>query len=236
MGDRIYGDDHAIMGGFALLGRTTVMLLGNQKGRDTREKIYRNSGMPHPEGYRKTYRLMQQAEKFALPVITFIDTAGASIMLEDEEHGQSTAIAENLLLMAQLRTPVLAVVIGEGGSGGALAIGLADRILMLENAIYSVAAPEAAASILYRDTAFAPQAANSMRISAKDLKAMNVIEELIPEPAGGAHRNHLQAAENLKIALCRHLAELCQIPVADLLELRYQKFRHLGVFDNVRAR
>ncbi len=232
-GDRMFADDHAIMAGLASLNGKTIMLICQQKGRDTKEKIFRNSGMPHPEGYRKAHRLMRQAEKFGLPVVTFIDTSGASITLGDEERGQSTAIAENLYLMAQLTTPIIAVVIGEGGSGGALAISIADRILMLEHTIYSVAAPEAAASILYRDTAFAPQSAESMRISAKELKAINIVDELIPEPLGGAHRSHSQSANNLKAILLKHLDELQQVSRKDLLERRYQRFRNIGVFDYV---
>ena len=234
-GDRAFADDHAIMAGLASLDGKTVMLISQQKGRDTKEKIFRNSGMPHPEGYRKAHRLMQQAEKFGIPVVSLIDTAGASITLGDEERGQSTSIAENLYLMAQLQTPILAVVIGEGGSGGALAISIADRILMLEYTTYSVAAPEAAASILYRDTAFAPQTAEAMRISAKELKAINLVDELIPEPLGGAHRNARQAAANLKAALLKNLAELQQEPTKTLLEKRYQKFRNIGVFDSLKV-
>ncbi len=233
-GDRAFADDHAIMAGLASLDGKTVMLISQQKGRDTKEKIFRNSGMPHPEGYRKAHRLMQQAEKFGIPVVSLIDTAGASITLGDEERGQSTSIADNLYLMAQLQTPILAVVIGEGGSGGALAISIADRILMLEYTTYSVAAPEAAASILYRDTAFAPQTAEAMRISAKELKAINLVDELIPEPLGGAHRNARQAADNLKAALLKNLADLQHEPTKTLLEKRYQKFRNIGVFDSLK--
>lgn len=230
-GDRTFADDHAIIAGFALLGGKTVMLVCQQKGRGTREKIFRNSGMPHPEGYRKANRLMRQAEKFGIPIVTFIDTAGASITVEDEERGQSTSIAENLYLMAELQTPIVSVVIGEGGSGGALAISIADRILMLEYAIYTVAAPEAAASILYRDTAFASEAANAMRISARELKAINLIDELIPEPLGGAHRNYQQAADSLKTVLLRHIEDLYQYSTKNLLQQRHQRFRHIGVFD-----
>lgn len=232
-GDRIFEDDHAIMAGLASLAGKTVMLICHQKGRDTKEKIFRNSGMPHPEGYRKANRLMRQADMLGITIVTFIDTSGASITLGDEERGQSTSIAENLYLMAQLQTPILAVVIGEGGSGGALALSIADHILMLEHTTYSVAAPEAAASILYRDTAFASQVAESMRISAKELKAMNVVDELVPEPLGGAHRNHQRAAANLKTALLRHIEELQQLSMKNLLEKRYQKFRNMGVFDSL---
>ena len=234
-GDRMFADDPAIIAGPATLDGTTIMLVCHQKGRDTKEKIFRNSGMPHPEGYRKAHRVMQQAEKFGIPIVSLIDTGGASITVGDEERGQSTAIAENLYLMARLNTPILAVVIGEGGSGGALAISIADRILMLEHTTYSVAAPEAAASILYRDTAFAPQMAESMRISAKELKSIQLVDELIPEPLGGAHRNHRQAADNLKAALIKQLEDLKQVSTKDLLEKRYQKFRNIGVFDRVKV-
>jgi acetyl-CoA carboxylase carboxyl transferase subunit alpha len=190
----------------------------------------RNLGMPHPEGYRKAHRLMQQAEKFGLPIICLIDTSGASLALEDEERGQSEAIASNLYLMARLRVPIIAAVIGEGGSGGALAISVADRLLMLEYSIYTVAAPEAAASILWRDTSFAPQAAEAMRISARELKAAQLIDELVPEPLGGAHHNHRLAADTLKVVLLKHLAELEQLSTDELLEQRYQKFRAIGKF------
>ena len=234
-GDRAFADDAAIMAGPASLNEQTVMLISHQKGRDTKEKIFRNSGMPHPEGYRKAYRVMEQAEKFGIPIVSLIDTSGASITLGDEERGQSNSIAENLYLMAGLKTPILAIVIGEGGSGGALAISIADCILMLEHTTYSVAAPEAAASILYRDTAFAPQMAESMRISAKELKALHLVDDLIPEPLGGAHRNHREAADNLKAALLTHLDELKKMSTQDMLEQRYQRFRNIGVFDHVKV-
>ena len=234
-GDRAFADDAAIMAGPASLNGQTIMLVCHQKGRDTKEKIFRNSGMPHPEGYRKAHRIMEQAEKFGIPIVSLIDTSGASITLGDEERGQSNSIAENLYLMARLRTPILAIVIGEGGSGGALAISIADRILMLEHTTYSVAAPEAAASILYRDTAFAPQMAESMRISAKELKAIHLVDDLIPEPLGGAHRNHRQAADNVKTALLAHLEELKKMSTEDMLEQRYQRFRNIGVFDHVKV-
>jgi acetyl-CoA carboxylase carboxyl transferase subunit alpha len=230
-GDRLFNDDHAIMAGLASLNGQTVMLIGNQKGRDTKEKILRNSGMPHPEGYRKANRLMRKAASLGMAIITFIDTSGASIMLEDEERGQATSIAENLAVMLQLQTPIIATIIGEGGSGGALALGVADRLLMLEHTTYSVAAPEAAASILCRDSKFASQMAHSMRISAKELKSMEIIDEIVPEPLGGAHRDHEQAAAHLKASLTRNLEELQQVPAAQLLDERYQKFRFMGVFD-----
>jgi acetyl-CoA carboxylase carboxyl transferase subunit alpha len=229
-GDRSFSDDHSIVAGPAKLGDEHVMLVCHQKGRDMKEKQFHNLGMPHPEGYRKAGRLMQQAEKFSLPVICLIDTPGAFPGLADEERGQSEAIAANLYLMSRLQVPIIAVVIGEGGSGGALAISVADRILMLEYSIYTVAMPEASASILWRDKGFAPQAAEAMRISAKELKAIDLIDELIPEPLGGAHHNYRLTADNLKAALLKNLAELQMLPVHELLERRYQKFRNIGKF------
>jgi len=229
-GDRSFSDDHAIMAGVARLDGQTIMFVCHQKGRDMKEKQFRNMGMPHPEGYRKASRLMLQAEKFGFPIITLIDTPGAFLALGDEERGQSEAIAANLYLMARLRVPIIAVVIGEGGSGGALAISVADRILMLEHSIYTVAMPEASASILWRDNKYAPQAAEAMRISAKELKSLNLVDELIPEPLGGAHHNYRLTADNLKAALLGHLERLKPVPVDELLELRYQKFRNIGVF------
>jgi acetyl-CoA carboxylase carboxyl transferase subunit alpha len=229
-GDRSFSDDHAIMAGPAKLGDEHVMLICHQKGRDMKEKQFRNLGMPHPEGYRKARRLMQQAEKFGFPVICLIDTPGAFPGLADEERGQSEAIAANLHLMSHLSVPIIAAVIGEGGSGGALAISIADRILMLEHSIYTVAMPEASASILWRDKVYAPQAAEAMRISAKELKALDLVDELIPEPLGGAHHNYRLAADNLRAALLRNLADLKQLPVDELLERRYQKYRNIGEF------
>ena len=229
-GDRSFSDDHAIVAGPAKLADKHVMLVCHQKGRDMKEKQFRNMGMPHPEGYRKAGRLMQQAEKFGFPVICLIDTPGAFLGLGDEERGQSEAIAANLYLMSRLQVPMIAVVIGEGGSGGALAIGVADRILMFENSIYTVAMPEASASILWRDKVFAPQAAEAMRISAKELKVIDLIDELIPEPLGGAHHNYSLMADNLKTALLKNLAELQMLAVDELLERRYQKFRNIGKF------
>jgi len=229
-GDRSFSDDHAIMAGVARLDGQTIMFVCHQKGRDMKEKQFRNMGMPHPEGYRKASRLMLQAQKFGFPIITLIDTPGAFLALGDEERGQSEAIAANLYLMARLRVPIIAVVIGEGGSGGALAISVADRILMLEHSIYTVAMPEASASILWRDNKYAPQAAEAMRISAKELKSLNLVDELIPEPLGGAHHNYRLTADNLKAALLKHLEQLKPLPIDELLELRYQKFRNIGVF------
>ncbi len=229
-GDRSFGDDHAMMAGPAQLDGQTVMFICHQKGRDMKERQYRNLGMAHPEGYRKAHRLMRQAERFRFPIVCLIDASGASPGLVDEERGQSEALAANLYLMARLHVPIVACVIGEGGSGGALAISVADRILMMEHSIYTVAAPEAAASIMWRDSAYAPQAAEAMRISAREVKAINLVDELVPEPLGGAHRNHSVAAANLKAALIRNLAELQPLPIEELIEQRYQKFRTIGEF------
>jgi acetyl-CoA carboxylase, carboxyl transferase, alpha subunit len=229
-GDRTFGDDHAIMAGMAQLGEQTVMLVCHQKGRDMKEKQFRNLGMPHPEGYRKAARAMQQAEKFGIPIVSFIDAAGASPGLVDEERGQAEAIASILYLMPRLRVPIIAAIIGEGGSGGALAIGIADRVLMLEHSIYTVAAPEAAASIMWRNAVFAPLAAEAMHISAQDLLPMGLIDEIVPEPLGGAQRDHEQTATMLKTAVLHHLAELRQFSIDEMLERRYQKFRRMGPF------
>ena len=229
-GDRTFGDDHAIMTGPATLNGKTVMFVCHQKGRDTKEKQFRNLGMPNPEGYRKAARVMQQAEKFGFPIISLIDTPAAFPGLGAEERGQAESIASNLFLMSRLRVPIIAVVIGEGGSGGALAISIADRILMLEFSIYSVAPPEAAANILWRDTAFAPQAAEAMRISARELKEIELIDALIPEPLGGAHHNYRATADNLKEALVQQLTDLQRFSIEELIEMRYQKFRNIGKF------
>jgi acetyl-CoA carboxylase carboxyl transferase subunit alpha len=229
-GDRRYGDDRAIQGGMASIDGKTVFILGHQKGRDLKEKTECSFGLTHPEGCRKALRMMREAERFHMPVITFIDTQGASPGLEDEQRGISQAIAENLEVMPRLHTPILSIVIGEGGSGGALAFGVADRILMLENAIYMVASPEAAASILWRDSAFASHAAEAMRITAPDLLELGLIEQIIPEPVGGAHRNHLEMAETLKAAILENLAELERLPMDVLLEKRYQRYRNIGAF------
>jgi acetyl-CoA carboxylase carboxyl transferase subunit alpha len=229
-GDRSFGDDGAIITGPALLGNERVMLVCDEKGRDTKEKQFRNFGMPHPEGYRKSARAMRQAEKFGYPVICLIDTPAAYPGLDAEERGQASSIAENLYLMTGLRVPILAAVLGEGGSGGALATSVADRILMLEFSVYAVAPPESAANILWRDASFAPQAAEAMKISARELKGLGLIDELIPEPLGGAQHNYKAAAENLKAALLKNLAELKILPVSELLEMRYNKYRSIGEF------
>ncbi len=227
-GDRRYGDDRALLGGIASLDGQTIMIIGSQKGRDTKERLEVNFGMAHPEGYRKALRLFRHAERFHMPVVTLVDISGASLGLEDEQRGISEAIAENLLVMSSLRTPILTIIIGEGGSGGALGISVADRILMLEHAIFYVASPEAAASILWRDAAFAANAAESMKITAPDLLRMGLIEEIIPEPLGGAHRDHRAAASALKDAILRNLGELRSLKTDDLLERRYQRYRRIG--------
>ncbi|HEX8730674.1 MAG TPA: acetyl-CoA carboxylase carboxyltransferase subunit alpha [Ktedonobacterales bacterium] len=228
-GDRRYADDRAIQGYVASIGDQTVVLIGHQKGRDLKERQECNFGMAHPEGYRKALRLFRYAERFHMPVVALIDTTGAYPGLGDEERGISQAIAENLLVMAGLRTPIVCIVIGEGGSGGALGIGVGDRVLMLENAVYTVAAPEAAASIIWRDNAFAPDAAQAMKITAPELLELGVVDDIIPEPLGGAHRDYDEAAANVKAAILRELATLQALPVEILLDNRYQRFRVIGL-------
>ncbi len=237
-GDRRFGEDTAIVGGLAEFEGRTIMAIGHQKGKNTKENIARNFGMPSPEGYRKALRLMQQAEKFGFPVVCFIDTPGAYPGLEGEERGVAQAIAENLLVMSQLRVPIISVVIGEGGSGGALAIGLADRVLMLENSIYSGASPEASASILWRDSAKAPVAAMTMKITAQDLLRLEVIDEIISEPESGAHTEPAVTADAVKEAILRHLSEIeahmteaGPQAIEQLLANRYDKFRKMGVYE-----
>jgi acetyl-CoA carboxylase carboxyl transferase subunit alpha len=230
-GDRLFGDDAAVVGGLARFEEQGVVLIGHQKGRDTREKIARNFGMPHPEGYRKALRLMHMAQKFAKPVITFIDTPGAYPGLGAEERGQAEAIARNLREMAALRTPILAIVTGEGGSGGALAIGMGNRVLMLEYAIYSVISPEGCAAILWGDAGKAPEAAESMRITAPDLLRLGVIDAIVPEPVGGAHRDWEGAAVHLRDALRGNLRDLAARSAEDLVAGRYEKFRRIGAFE-----
>jgi acetyl-CoA carboxylase carboxyl transferase subunit alpha len=230
-GDRVYGDDMAIVGGLAVFEGEPVVVLGHQKGRDTRENIARNFGMPHPEGYRKALRLMQLGAKFGKPIMTFIDTPGAFPGLGAEERGQAEAIARNLREMAGLRTPVIAVVTGEGGSGGALAIGVANRVLMLEHAIYSVISPEGCAAILWGDSAKAPEAASLMRVTAPDLLRLGVIDSVVPEPVGGAHRNWEECAGHLRGALREQLADLRSRSGDALVQDRFDKFRRIGVFE-----
>ena len=233
-GDRLFGDDRAVVGGLARFEGQPVVLIGHQKGRDTRENIARNFGMPHPEGYRKALRLMQLADKFGVPIITLIDTPGAYPGLGAEERGQAEAIARNLREMAALSVPVVSVVTGEGGSGGALAIGVANRVLMLEYAIYSVISPEGCAAILWGDAAKAPEAAGLMRVTASDLLRLGVIDGIVPEPVGGAHRNWEQAAANLRGALRDQIRRLAGVSAAALVEERYERFRRIGAFDEVR--
>jgi acetyl-CoA carboxylase carboxyl transferase subunit alpha len=230
-GDRVFADDLAIVGGLAKLNGVPVTVVGHQRGKDTKDNIQRFFGSPHPEGFRKALRFMQQANKFGRPIITFIDTKGAYPGDTAEERGQSEAIARNLHAMSTFGVPILCVVIGEGGSGGALALGVGNRVLMLENAIYSVISPNGAASILWKDASKAEQAAETMKITARDLLEFGVIEEVIPEPYGGAHRDLPVQAEAIKEALWRHLRELSVLSPEQLIEDRYAKFRKIGVFD-----
>lgn len=229
-GDRLFADDLAIVGGLAKLGDIPVTVIGHQRGKDTRDNIARFFGSPHPEGFRKALRLMEQANKFNRPIITFIDTKGAYPGNTAEERGQSEAIARNLREMAGFGVPIICVVIGEGGSGGALALGVGNRVLMLENAIYSVISPNGAASILWKDASKAPEAAEAMKITAKDLLEFGVIEEIIREPRGGAHRDLSEQADYIRESLVKHLDELLTMSREDLIEDRYNKFRKIGVF------
>src|SRR6185369_15167175 len=230
-GDRLFGDDPAIVGGLARFEGRSVVVLGHQKGRDTREKIARNFGMPHPEGYRKAQRLFELAAKFGKPVLTFIDTPGAYPGIGAEERGQAEAIARNLKLMAGLATPIIAVVTGEGGSGGALAIGMGNRVLMLEYAVYSVISPEGCAAILWGDAAKASEAAEVMKTTAPDLMRLGVVDGVVPEPVGGAHRDWDAAAVHLKSALGEHLGALGRLESDALIADRYDKFRRIGAFE-----
>jgi acetyl-CoA carboxylase carboxyl transferase subunit alpha len=228
-GDRLFRDDPAIIGGWARLDGSTVMVIGHQKGRDTKDNLRRNFGMAHPEGYRKALRLMRLAEKFSAPVITLVDTPGAYPGLGAEERGQAEAIARNLIEMAALATPIVTAVIGEGGSGGALAIGVADRVLMLENSVYSVISPEGCAAILWKDASQRERAAEALKITAQDLLALKVIDEIIPEPSGGAHADPETTAQRLGDALKRHLADLRRLRVEKLLRRREEKYLSMGV-------
>ncbi|MHB8797479.1 MAG: acetyl-CoA carboxylase carboxyltransferase subunit alpha [Thermoanaerobaculia bacterium] len=234
-GDRAFADDPAIVAGFGILGGRTVAVVGHQKGRDTKEKVRRNFGMPRPEGYRKALRVMKLAEKFRRPVLTFIDTPGAYPGVESEERGVSEAIAVNLLEMARLRVPLVATVTGEGGSGGALGIGVTDAILMLEHSVYSVISPEGCAAILWKDQAKAREAAEAMRMTAADCKALGIVDEVIPEPPGGAHSDPVATIDAVGQALVRHLDRLAAIPVDALLEARYAKFRRMGAWEGSTA-
>jgi acetyl-CoA carboxylase carboxyl transferase subunit alpha len=229
-GDRTFADDHAIVGGVARIEGQPVMLIGQQKGRDTKEKIYRNFGMPRPEGYRKALRLMEMAERFQLPILTFIDTPGAYPGVDAEERGQSEAIARNLKVMSGLRTPVICTVIGEGGSGGALAIGVGDRVMMLQYSTYSVISPEGCASILWKSADKAPLAAEAMAITSEKLKELELIDEIIPEPLGGAHRDIEAMAKNLKHTLLQALENLQSMAIDKLLDTRYQRLMQYGQY------
>jgi acetyl-CoA carboxylase carboxyl transferase subunit alpha len=229
-GDRHIGDDHAMPAGFADWGGQRVVVVGHQKGRDTKENVLRNFGSAHPEGYRKALRLMRLAEKFGLPIVTLIDTPGAFPGIGAEERNIAEAIAYNLREMMMLKTPIVSVVIGEGGSGGALGIGVADRVLLLENAYYSVISPEGCAAILWKHRSHAPEAASALKVSAQDLKGLGVIDGIIPEPTGGAHNDQEGAAELLKIGVLQAISELQRTPVQAMLNQRYDKFRSYGQF------
>jgi acetyl-CoA carboxylase carboxyl transferase subunit alpha len=229
-GDRFYGDDAAVIGGFGLLDGRPVMVIGQEKGRDTKQKLHRNFGMPKPEGYRKAMRLMRIADKFQRPIVTFLDTVGAYPGIDAEERGQAEAIATNLREMSRLGVPVITVVIGEGGSGGALGLGIANRVYMLENAYYSVISPESCAAIIYRDSGRAADAASALKLTAADLQGLGLIDGLIPEPAEGAHTDYNKAAESVKETLQKALAELSPLSRAVLIEERYNKFRRMGNF------
>ncbi|MBD1889829.1 acetyl-CoA carboxylase carboxyl transferase subunit alpha [Coleofasciculus sp. FACHB-SPT9] len=234
-GDRGGNDDPALVGGVARLGGRPVVMLGHQKGRDTKDNVARNFGMPAPGGYRKALRLMEHANRFGMPILTFIDTPGAWAGVEAEQRGQGEAIAYNLREMFRLDVPILCTVIGEGGSGGALGIGVGDRLLMFEHAVYTVATPEACAAILWKDASKAPQAATALKITAWDLKNLGILDVLLPEPVGGAHGEPLKAAAILKDALLQNLEELSQMTAQQRRELRYQKFRSIGVYTEISA-
>ncbi|MBI2871116.1 MAG: acetyl-CoA carboxylase carboxyltransferase subunit alpha [Candidatus Omnitrophica bacterium] len=229
-GDRLYGDDQAIVGGLASLDGSRVMALGHQKGRETSEKLARNFGSAHPEGYRKALRLMKLAERFSLPILSFVDTPGAYPGIGAEERGQAEAIAFNLQEMAQLEVPILIIVIGEGGSGGALGIGVGDVVLILENAYYSVISPEGCAAILWKDRAKAPEAASMLKLTAKDLSELGVIDDVIEEPLGGAHRDPEETGKRVKAACLKHLKGLQELSGKELVHKRYLKFRRMGIF------
>ncbi len=229
-GDRLYRDDPAVVAGLCKIDGKKVMIIGHQKGREVEEKIHRNFGMSNPEGYRKALRLMRMAERFNIPVVTLIDTPGAYPGLEAEKHGQGEAIARNLLEMAGLKVPIIAIVIGEGGSGGALAFGVADRVYMFENAIYSVISQEGCAAILFKDAAKGPEAAKSLRVSAESILELGIIDGIIPEPVGGAHRDYKEIADNMKKQILASISELEQDSVEELLDNRYAKFRKMGAF------
>jgi len=228
-GDRAFGDDRAIVGGFARFNGRSVVVIGHQKGKTLKERMERNFGMPNPEGYRKALRLMKLAEKFRRPVVTFIDTPGAYPGIGAEERGQAEAIARNLYVMSRLAVPIVSVITGEGGSGGALALGVADRVLMLEHAIYSVISPEGCAAILWDDPSQAAQAASALKLTGQDLLGLGVVDEVIPEPLGGAHRDPQMTAERLAKAIGNHLSQLEELSMDELLSRREKKFRSMGV-------
>ncbi len=231
-GDRMFADDRSIVAGIGKIDQWNVALIGHQKGRDTREKLQRNFGMPKPEGYRKAQRVMKLAEKFGLPIVTLIDTPGAYPGIDAEERGQSEAIARSLSVMIGLRVPVISVVIGEGGSGGALAIGVCDRLIMMQYSTYSVISPEGCASILWKSPDKAPEAAAAMKITSADLKQLGLVDEIVQEPLGGAHRNCEQAAAHLTTSLIRHLDEVSNWTIPELLDKRYERLRSFGEFQN----
>jgi acetyl-CoA carboxylase carboxyl transferase subunit alpha len=234
-GDRSVGDDRAIVGGFAKFNDRTVMIIGHQKGKTLKERMQRNFGMPNPEGYRKALRLMKLAEKFGHPIITFIDTPGAYPGIGAEERGQAEAIARNLLVMSRLTVPILSVVIGEGGSGGALALGVSDRILMLEHSVYSVISPEGCAAILWDNPAKIPDAAMALKITAQDLMGLGIIDEIVPEPLGGAHREPKAVCDRVAKALTNQLFQLLDLPYNELLNQRDIKFRKIGAVEGLAA-
>jgi acetyl-CoA carboxylase carboxyl transferase subunit alpha len=229
-GDRLYSDDQAIIGGLAKVGERKIVFVGHQKGESVKENLFRNFGMAHPEGYRKAHRLMELAEKFHKPLLSLIDTPGAYPGIEAEERGQAQAIAANLETMSQLRVPILVIIVGEGGSGGALGIGLGDRIFLLENAIYSVISPEGCAAILWKDQDRVEEAARTLKLTAQDLLEIGLIDGIIPEPRGGAHRDPEKTAANIKETIIKNLDELKDIPSEELKKLRYEKYRRIGKF------
>jgi acetyl-CoA carboxylase carboxyl transferase subunit alpha len=229
-GDRTFGNDTAIVGGFATFKGIKAMLIGNHKGKGLKERLERNFGMPHPEGYRKAVRLMKISERFGLPLITMVDTPGAYPGVEAEERGQSESIAKSMLTMSSLKTPIVSVIIGEGGSGGALALAVADRLIVMENANFSVVSPEGCASILWKDRKMKKKAAEALKSTAQDNLKLGLIDEVVPEPLGGAHRDHMKAAEAISSALERNLLELMEIEISKLLEMRYDRFRKVGVY------
>ncbi|MGQ9454310.1 MAG: acetyl-CoA carboxylase carboxyltransferase subunit alpha [Armatimonadota bacterium] len=232
-GDRLYADDPAMVGGIATLGERQVVFVGQQKGRDLKERQYRNFGMAKPDGYRKALRLMKLAERFHRPVITFVDTPAADCSVDAEGRGISEAIARNMMEMSLLETPIISVILGEGGSGGAIGIAVADRVIMMENAIYSVIPPEGCAAILWRDPSKYKEMAAALKITSSDALELGVVDEVIKEPLGGAHRNPEAAAQSVKTSLIKHLDELDNIPITKLLDARYKKFRSMGVFEDL---